>query len=267
MNASWLAGAATVVACWYVGTVFSVAGRCRAAQLFAGDSPPFGATFRAQLTGTALNRVLPANGGVVASHARLLRREGLSAARPLLGYAASHLLAHVALGCAVVVLVVLDALPMNPRFSVPAELFLLLLVPLPVLLLPKVRRAVGATAKVCVERPGAVVGIALYEIATMLVLGVGLYVALQTTGSSLSLPLVMVVLVVSTVLAGAVPAPAGTGPVELALVGTLIAFGATSPVSGVAMYRLVTHWLPVPLGLLALYRGRLRLRRAAPLPA
>lgn len=266
MSLTWAVGAAAIVGCWVLGTLLTIAARRRAAILFAGESPAFAPTARAQLAGTALNRVLPANAGVVAMHLQLLRRHGLPATAftgALLGYGASSLLANLAAGAAVGILLASDLVAGSWQLSLPVPGWspLIALLGLPALMAPAVRRVVGSglrhlrdASRLTVARPGAIAGLALFEVGTLAALGVGLYTALNVSGSSLSLPLAICVVVICNVSAGAVPAPAGAGPVDLALVGVLTAFGVAgeAAVTAVALYRLVTHWLPVPLGLIAL---------------
>lgn len=268
MSLTWAAGATLVALCWSSGTLLTVVGRRRAAVLFAGDSPGFGQTVRAQLTGTTLNRVIPANGGLVTTHLQLLRRHGVPSTAltaTLLGYAASHVLAHMAVGAVVLVAVAGDLVPNGPQPALPAPGWwaLLVLALLPLLALRVVRRALRSGGRHLLEalrltssRPGAVAALALFEIGTLGMLGLGLFVALRSSGATLSLPMTVCVLVLCNVLAGAVPAPAGVGPVDVALVAGLTGVGVTAAaaVAAVGMYRLVTHWLPVPLGLLAIAR-------------
>ncbi len=65
---------------------------------------------------------------------------------------------------------------------------------------------------------------------------------------------------------GALPiSPGGLGIIEAVLIPTLISIGAPSPVAAVAVvaYRLVSFWLPIPLGLASFV---VLLRRGAPTP-
>jgi uncharacterized protein (TIRG00374 family) len=69
---------------------------------------------------------------------------------------------------------------------------------------------------------------------------------------------VIVVYLFGSTVGGAAPTPGGLGAVEAALVAGLTAAG-TDPnlaVAGVLSFRLLTYWLPIPLGYLALHRLR-----------
>jgi uncharacterized membrane protein YbhN (UPF0104 family) len=73
-------------------------------------------------------------------------------------------------------------------------------------------------------------------------------------GGSLALPSVAVVYLTSSAIASAVPTPGGLGTTEAALSAGLAAAGmpGVQAVSAALLFRLVTFWLPVPVGWLAL---------------
>lgn len=88
-----------------------------------------------------------------------------------------------------------------------------------------------------------------------------LWASVHAFGGDLSLGLAACVLVVGTTAGNAVPVPGGIGTVEAALVAALGAIGGV-PVAvalpAVALFRLVTLWLQIPVGLFcaaALRRG------------
>ena len=72
----------------------------------------------------------------------------------------------------------------------------------------------------------------------------------RALGGSGALPAVAVVYLTSTAIASAVPTPGGLGMVEAALSAGLAAAGMAGPkaVSAALLFRLVTFWLPVPIG-------------------
>lgn len=81
---------------------------------------------------------------------------------------------------------------------------------------------------------------------------------LASVGSSLGLPVswpqMLFAYLVASTAAGAVPAPGGLGPMDAALVFTLVAFGApaTLATTTVIGYRVLTVWLPLLPGTLVL---------------
>ena len=80
--------------------------------------------------------------------------------------------------------------------------------------------------------------------------------ALAAFGYALPLTQLALAYLVSSTLGSMVPTPGGIGPVEAALTGglTLAGIPASVAVSTAVIFRLVTFWLPVPLGWLALRR-------------
>ena len=65
---------------------------------------------------------------------------------------------------------------------------------------------------------------------------------------------VTIVTMVGGTLASAAPTPGGVGAVEAALIGGLAAFGvpAATAVPAVLLYRVITCWLPLFVGWLAM---------------
>ncbi len=80
--------------------------------------------------------------------------------------------------------------------------------------------------------------------------------SLHAFSASLPLPALVVVYLAASALGSAAPTPGGLGAVEAALVGGLTAFGVAfaAALTAVLAFRLVTFWLPAPLGWAALAR-------------
>jgi len=81
-----------------------------------------------------------------------------------------------------------------------------------------------------------------------------LAVCVRALGVSLPIASVAVVYLTGSAIGSLVPTPGGIGAVEAALSAGLTAAGmpAAAAVSAVLLYRLLTFWLPVPIGWLAL---------------
>ncbi|HEX5493394.1 MAG TPA: lysylphosphatidylglycerol synthase transmembrane domain-containing protein [Mycobacteriales bacterium] len=96
-----------------------------------------------------------------------------------------------------------------------------------------------------------------------------LYVALAGTGQHPSPALVLVAYVAATVLTMIPITPGGVGFVEAGLVGTLVLAGVPAGPAALAtlVYRLVSFWLPVPMGLPAWLAFRRRHGSLPPEPA
>ncbi len=77
----------------------------------------------------------------------------------------------------------------------------------------------------------------------------------RALGGSVALAAVAVVYLTSSAIASAVPTPRGLGTVEAALSAGLAAAGMAGPkpVSAALLFRLVTFWLPVPVGWVAMH--------------
>ncbi len=109
---------------------------------------------------------------------------------------------------------------------------------------------------------GYSVGRALFDYLTLLA-------ALAAFDSDARPSLVLLAFTASS-LFGMVPVtPGGLGFVEAGLAGTLALAGVSAgdAVGVVLLYRLVSFWLPIPIGLIAGVVHRLRFLRGRPLPA
>jgi len=84
--------------------------------------------------------------------------------------------------------------------------------------------------------------------------------ALAAVNAHASPSTVLVVYVLGSTIGGAAPTPGGLGVVEAALVAGLTAAGIdpSGAVAGVLVFRLITYWLPIPLGYLSLRELRRR---------
>jgi uncharacterized protein (TIRG00374 family) len=76
----------------------------------------------------------------------------------------------------------------------------------------------------------------------------------QAFGGSVAIAGIAVVYLTGSALGSIVPTPGGVGAVEAALTAGLVAAGlhGTEAASAVLLFRLLTFWLPVPIGWVAL---------------
>lgn len=273
-----------LLSCWTAGVLLATAGRRHAARRLAGADLPFRQVLAAQLAGTALNRLVPAGGGLVGAHLALLRRraaDGPHLAAALVGYAAGGALAHLVLTAAAVGLLAGGLVATTASVGVPAVPWWWLLVGcgalaavLAAVLLVRpgltVRARDGAqrTFSLVRSRPGTVLQLAGVQTGTALLAAIGLWAALLATGTALSIVGVLTVYLLASTLAAALPVPGGTGPLEAGLVAGLglVGVAVVPALAGVVLFRLVTHWLPVPLGFAA-GAATLRPRRTGRTPA
>ena len=260
-------GVLLLVVAWLGGVLLAAEGRRRVVARYGRERLPRVVVLRAQLVGTALNRIVPWGGGLLSVHGKLLAQRGHSAeviAACLGGYAAAGLVAHAALfSTAVAVMAFSGLLPhANAPVHVPAPFLLaagglVLVLAASVSRHPATRRLIARpvrafTAAVSMVRrePLAFLHLCALQVLAQLVVLVGLLGALLATGTHVPYLAVLTMALVTTAVASLVPAPAGTGPAEAGLIGglLLLGIGLGPATAGVVLFRLVTHWLPVPVG-------------------
>jgi uncharacterized membrane protein YbhN (UPF0104 family) len=108
-----------------------------------------------------------------------------------------------------------------------------------------------------VKQPARVATLVLASGGTTLVLALGfaLIVRAVVTGGPVPSPAaLMIAYLVGAAAASAVHVPAIAGPAELALTGALVASGVSAgqAIVAVLLFRGITFWAPVPVGLVAL---------------
>jgi uncharacterized membrane protein YbhN (UPF0104 family) len=271
-------GTTVLLACWIAGVAIAAHGRRVATHAFAEARVPAHEVLRAQLIGTALNRVMPAGTGLIATHLRLLQRQGISqvgSTATLGAYAAGGAFAHVLLMAGAVTALTAGVLsvPMGTSLPSVSMWWLAAAVVLIVLTAAGIRRCAprlwgsaagtaSAAWSLLRARPGCLTRLMLLQVLAQGLLGVGLLAALYATGTTVSPVAVLVVSVLGTSVAAALPTPGGSGPVEAGLVGGLLLLGVTfaAAAAAVGLFRLVTHWLPVPVGIAVAFNVRRRRR-------
>ena len=85
---------------------------------------------------------------------------------------------------------------------------------------------------------------------------VALWASVRATGATPDFLLVTVVYLAGVAVGSAAPTPGGLGVIEVALSSGLVTVGvpAASAIAAVLVYRILTYWIPIPLGWLALNR-------------
>ncbi|WP_369249883.1 YbhN family protein [Streptomyces sp. R41] len=261
---------------WWLlsGLFFTCLGWVVAAVVRQGAIPerlPPGPLLASQFAAGAANHVLPASIGAHAVTLRFLQRQGIPLARATASLALYSLIKPIAK--TLVLLVFLVAFPDLLRLGqlVPDERTLLLIaggvtigLTAPALLITVVRplrrpvlnlvRTALTDVRLLHSRPSRV--LALWggaAIAPVLQASV-----IASVGASLGLPLswpqVVFAFLAASTAVGAVPAPGGIGPVDAALVFTMVALGAPLDLSTATVigYRVLTIWLPLLPGALVL---------------
>ncbi|WP_308469925.1 lysylphosphatidylglycerol synthase transmembrane domain-containing protein [Kineococcus rubinsiae] len=111
-------------------------------------------------------------------------------------------------------------------------------------------RASWPPLRATLSSPGRLTAAVLGHLVTTLGFTLTLWCAVHAFGGSAPLGLLVLVVVGSSAVAGAVPVPGGIGAAEAALVAGLVTVGVdpTTALSAALLHRLVTFWARVPLG-------------------
>lgn len=261
---------------WWLlaGVFFTALGWVAAACVRQGALPerlPPGLLLASQFAAGAANHVLPASIGAHAVTLRFLRGQGVPLARATASLALYSLVRPLAkMPVLIVFLVAFDDTLRLGRLA-PDRWTLLaaagsvvlglsgaaaLLATVPPLRRPVVTCLSTALTDVRVlhTRPSRVLALWGGSAAAPVLQGS----VIASVGFSLGLPLswaqVVFALLVASTAAGAVPAPGGIGPVDAALVFTMVALGAPMSLSTATVigYRVLTVWVPLLPGTLVL---------------
>jgi uncharacterized membrane protein YbhN (UPF0104 family) len=253
----------------------------------AGQRLPLYETTLTQFTAAAANRVTPSGLGAVAVNTRYLVCRGMPLRKAAVSVASLQVAGAPAdLILLVIVLLIaqdsrmletvadqaakiVDLLP-----PVPALIGAALLLPVAVLLIRRAMRsatvgqALSGMTDLC-RRPSDLALTLGASAATTFVLGLAFALSVLAVPGTATpndiLPLLAAYLV-GAAAGAALPAPGGLGSTEAALVGTLAAvgIGAGTALQAVLLFRAITYWAPVPVGLLT---WRTLRRRVSPEPA
>jgi len=223
-------------------------------------------TAAVQLATSFVNLVTPASAGGVALNMRYLHRRGVpgAAAVTTVGVVQSSaglvtlVLVAVLLATSGQVREIGGLVPWQVPAAVVAVLVALTLV---LRLWPAARdwcsrrllaplRSSWPPLRATLSDPGRLTAAVLGHLVTTLGFTTTLWCAVHAFGGSAPLSLLVLVVVGSSAVAGAVPVPGGIGAAEAALVAGLVTVGVdpTTALSAALLHRLVTFWARVPLG-------------------
>ncbi|WP_433337198.1 lysylphosphatidylglycerol synthase transmembrane domain-containing protein [Spirillospora sp. CA-294931] len=240
----------------------------------AGRPLPLLATTLSQFTAAAANRVTPSGLGAVAVNTRYLVCHGMPLANAAVAVGVMQLAgipADLLLITAVIAIGqdgrMLDAMGTQAGHALDSVPMLPVLIGIGILLpagllwgrralrSTLMERAISGTADLC-RRPGDLAITIGASAATTLIMAVAFALSVLAVpgpaGAGDVLPL-LAAYMVGAAAGAALPSPGGVGSTEAALVGSLAALGigAGSAVQAVLLFRVVTFWAPVPVGLLA----------------
>ncbi|WP_160146900.1 lysylphosphatidylglycerol synthase transmembrane domain-containing protein [Thermomonospora echinospora] len=235
----------------------------------AGRRLPLLHATMAQFTGATANRITGGGVGTVAVNARYLSGQGVPASRALalagvlqVGGALADLLLFAAMVPIAMTAgdgLLLPHLGEQLRGMARPVLIIAAVVVVPAVaaawfLRDRLSGPVAAGA-LLLRRPRDLAVMLVASAATTLVMGVAFALSVLAIPGAVSwdrFGVLIVVYMVGAAAGGVIPGPGGLGSTEAALVALLAATGmeTTSAVSGVLIFRAVTHWAPVPIGLL-----------------
>jgi undecaprenyl-diphosphatase len=240
-------------------------------RLAAADRIPLGTTVAVQLASAFVNRLAPGAVGGVAVSLRYLRRQGLPMPVAATTVAVDRITGVLAMALLLPALLpfargsghhlLAAAVRRGPTLLVGAGVTLAVVAVL--LAVPRLRARVrsarrqAANALRCLARSGRVLRLLGASLALTGAYAVTLGLALAAVGVPADPDLIAPVVLVSVVgegVASAAPTPGGLGATEAALVSGLVLYGVPldAAVAGVLVYRVVTFWLPILPGYLAL---------------
>ena len=275
-----------VVAALVLPVVVVVHFICAAVALRAvsGRRLALGATTLAQLAAAATNRLVPNGIGGAGVNLRYLLRAGASP-----GAASSALAALAVVGAATDAAYVGAVTTIGPSVGLSGgahelhalaarglragshpALLLLAAAGLVVFLVVRRRGLHGVAAQAgeafrhateLIRRPRRVTAATLASAATTVVLSAGFLLCVDAWGRAANpLPAgaIVAVYLVASALGGATPLPAFLGATEAALVGGLVlgGYSSASAILCVVIFRVMTYWLPLPVGVLAAHHLR-----------
>jgi uncharacterized protein (TIRG00374 family) len=254
----WTAVALALSAVSYLGAAWSVTG-------FVLERLSLRRTLLAQLAASFVTLVTPAAVGGVALNLRYLRKAKVAPADAAASVGVSQVIAFALHALLLVTFATLAGSSHDPSLTPPTWVFIALaalvaaagvivafprgrqmlrsrLAPALSQVIPRLLDIAQEPAKLAEGVGGAL----LLSLAYILCLAA----SVRALGGSVPLVAVAVVYLTGSALGSAVPTPGGLGAVEAALAAGLTAAGLAgiTAVSAVLLFRLLTFWLPVPLG-------------------
>lgn len=241
----------------------------------SGQLLHFRRTLAAQLAASFTNRMAPAGIGAMATNVRYLQQAGLARARAVTAIALNSLaglVAHVIAIGAVLVLAGTVHGPFGFRAPEVPDVWPWLVVAAVVVgvaALTVRRRYLGGRlaasfvaarshAAALVRQPLRAFGLLGAAIGVTTAFALALVASVQAAGGGPSFVSIVAVYLGGSAIAAAVPTPGGLGALEAGLVAGLTAVGQppAPAMTAVLVFRIVTYWLPVVPGAVALWALR-----------
>ena len=232
----------------------------------SGRSLRFGRTTAVQLAAACTNRLAPAGLGGMATNACYLQRDGATRTQAVAAVGVTSAASFVVHLIASVVVLVLVGQPVGgASIPLPSAMPLLVGLVLATAVGALLARRYGARITAAARELWAAVTplwsdprrlghLVVGTVGVTLGHGLAFAVAASACGVHLSVLQLLAVFLAGSAIGSTAPTPGGLGALEAALVAGVIAFGAAAApaVAGVLTYRLITYWLPILPGAIAL---------------
>ena len=257
----WLLAALVAFAATYVGAAWGLIG-------FVPERVPLGRTVMTQVALAFVRLAAPTTIAIAAVNTRMLLKLGITLPKSAASVAASQAAAFLVSVPLIVVLGLISGRDVNLGIQwstvLVAVAVVVLTAALVLWLVPPVRGRAVASWRSFVERGLPRLLDAVQDprrlamglggnLVLTLGYGLALYACVAAVGADVSIATATLVYVSGNAVGSIVPTPGGLGAVEAALAAGLTAAGvpAGAAFSAVLLYRLITFWLPIPLGWVA----------------
>jgi uncharacterized membrane protein YbhN (UPF0104 family) len=254
----WIVVALIAFGLSYLGAAWGLVG-------FVPETIPLGRVFTAQVALGFIRLVAPSTLGIAAMNTRLLTRMRIPLPSAAASVAASQAAAFIVSVPLIVVLGLLTGREVDFGIRLSTILVavgaVVLTAAIVLWLVPAVRTRAGKAWRSFVERGLPRLLDALQDpkrlamglggnLLLTLGYGVALYASVAAVGAEIPIATATLIYVSGNAVGSIVPTPGGLGAVEAALTAGLTAAGvpAGEAFSAVILFRLITFWLPIPMG-------------------
>jgi undecaprenyl-diphosphatase len=215
-----------------------------------------------QLAASFMSKILPGGIGPTSLNARYLTRSGMDVTDTSAVIATQGVIGFVMFIVPLTLFLFVNGQSISQLLHIKLHvkyiiltLIILTLVTVATALIPKLRRLVSKKLLNLIESirniatPGRELVLAnIASLAVTVAYLICLYASLKAFGLSLPVGTIIFVYAAAVIARNAIPTPGGLGPLEAAMIGTLVALGVgkEQALSAVLLYRLATFWLPIP---------------------
>lgn len=228
-----------------------------------------------KLAASFMSKIVPGGVGSAGLNARYLSKAGMSAPEITAVMAGQGIIGVVTFVVPLLLFLLLTGNSLSSLLTFHATQREVLIVLAVVLVVAAILRFIAAlrqrviaflkefvqNVRTLMSAPREVAWAAAASLAVTLAYIFCLYASMQAFGIHAGITVAVLVYVSATIARTVVPTPGGLGPLEIAMVSSMVGFGIVKPeaIAVVVLYRLATYWLPIPFSALA-YRYLVRKR-------